>query len=107
MIQAPTLEIRELSKSFGSNVALSDITLRFEAGDFVGLMGPNGAGKSTLVKVLDGVYSRTSGEILLGGAPVDSLAGHTEVGFVHQDLGLVDGLSVCPGFIFCHFRRVP
>ena len=94
MIQAPTLEIRELSKSFGSNVALSDITLRFEAGDFVGLMGPNGAGKSTLVKVLDGVYSRTSGEILLGGAPVDSLAGHTEVGFVHQDLGLVDGLSV-------------
>jgi ribose transport system ATP-binding protein len=57
-------------------------------------MGPNGAGKSTLIKILGGVYSRTSGEILYDGKPVSSLAELPEVGFIHQDLGLIDDLSI-------------
>lgn len=94
MIEAPTLEVRGLSKSFGANQALQDVDLLLAPGEFIGLMGPNGAGKSTFIKILGGVYTRSTGEILVGGKPVASLAGHPAVGFIHQDLGLVDGLSV-------------
>lgn len=86
--------IKDLRKSFGRNEVLHGIDLAFPAGEFVGLMGPNGAGKSTLIKILAGVYTRTSGEILYGGKPVVSLAELPDVGFIHQDLGLVDDLSI-------------
>jgi ribose transport system ATP-binding protein len=86
--------IQGLRKSFGRNEVLHGIDLTIPAGEFVGLMGPNGAGKSTLIKILGGVYSRTSGEISYGGKPVDSLADIPEVGFIHQDLGLVDDLTI-------------
>jgi ribose transport system ATP-binding protein len=86
--------IRDLRKSFGRNEVLHGIDLTIPAGEFVGLMGPNGAGKSTLIKILGGVYTRTSGEILYAGEPVGSLADLPEVGFIHQDLGLIDDLSI-------------
>jgi len=57
-------------------------------------MGPNGAGKSTLIKILAGVYRATSGEIRLGGRTVNSLVESQEVGFIHQELGLVEGLTI-------------
>jgi ribose transport system ATP-binding protein len=91
---APTLTIQRLTKSFGSNRVLAGIDLEICAGEFVGLMGPNGAGKSTLIKILDGVHPPTSGEIRVGGVAVSHLRGRADVGFVHQDLGLVDGMSV-------------
>ncbi|MEU6643603.1 sugar ABC transporter ATP-binding protein [Saccharomonospora sp. NPDC046836] len=91
---APALSLRGISKSFGRHAALSSIDLDITPGEFVGLLGPNGAGKSSLVKILAGVYQPTSGSILLDGEPVGSLAGHPRVGFVHQDLGLINDLSV-------------
>lgn len=91
---APSLKISNVCKSFGSAKVLADLNLEVRSGEFVGLMGPNGAGKSTLVKILDGVYSATSGTIELGGKPVANIGGQAEVGFIHQDLGLVDDLSV-------------
>src|SRR3954471_10901043 len=86
--------IKDLHKSFGRNEVLHGIDLTFPAGEFIGLMGPNGAGKSTLIKILGGVYSRTSGEISYGGRPVANLGDLQEVGFIHQDLGLVDDLTI-------------
>jgi ribose transport system ATP-binding protein len=91
---AAALEVVDLRKSFGSNRVLHGISLRVEPGELVGLMGPNGAGKSTLVKILDGVYSPDSGEIRLFGKPVRSLGGRGDVGFIHQDLGLIDDLTI-------------
>jgi ribose transport system ATP-binding protein len=88
------LDISNLRKSFGPNKVLKGVDLTIRAGEFVGLMGPNGAGKSTLIKILAGVYEASAGEIRLGGRPVHSLADHPEIGFIHQDLGLVDGLSI-------------
>jgi ribose transport system ATP-binding protein len=86
--------ISGLRKSFGRNEVLRGIDLNIKAGEFVGLMGPNGAGKSTLIKILGGVYTRSSGEVTYAGAPVRNLAEQPEVGFIHQDLGLVDDLSI-------------
>jgi ribose transport system ATP-binding protein len=57
-------------------------------------MGPNGAGKSTLLKILAGVHRASAGEIRLGGQVVRSLADSPDVGFIHQDLGLVDALTI-------------
>ena len=93
-LETPTLEIRELKKSFGSYAALRGISLTFSPGEFVGLLGPNGAGKSTLIKILDGVHTASGGKILLDGQEVSSLGKHPLVGFIHQDLGLVDDLTV-------------
>ena len=70
MAQAPDLTIHGLTKWFGSNEVLHDVSLEIRSGEFVGLMGPNGAGKSTLVKILDGIYTASSGEIRLGGQRV-------------------------------------
>jgi ribose transport system ATP-binding protein len=93
-VGAQALEIKGLKKSFGSNVVLKGIDLTIGAGEFVGLMGPNGAGKSTLIKILAGVYQASSGEVRLGGKAVRSLADTPDVAFIHQDLGLVDGLTI-------------
>ena len=91
---AQPIAIRGLRKSFGRNVVLHDIDLDIAPGQFVGLMGPNGAGKSTLIKILDGVYSADAGEIRYGDRAVGSLAELGEIGFIHQDLGLVEDLSI-------------
>jgi ribose transport system ATP-binding protein len=94
MNEAPDLKISGLNKWFGTNQVLRDIDLEIRPGDFLGLMGPNGAGKSTLIKILDGVYTASSGEITLGGERVEKLGGRNDVGFIHQDLGLVDEMSI-------------
>src|SRR5690348_1446545 len=86
--------IKDLRKSFGRNEVLHGIDLTIPPGEFVGLMGPNGAGKSTLIKILGGVYEPSAGEILYGENRVKSLAQVPEVGFIHQDLGLIDALSI-------------
>jgi ribose transport system ATP-binding protein len=88
------LGISKLHKSFGPNKVLKGIDLTISEGEFIGLIGPNGAGKSTLIKILAGVYEPSSGEIRLGGRAIRSLDGHPEAGFIHQDLGLVDALTI-------------
>jgi ribose transport system ATP-binding protein len=92
--QAPELRISGLTKTFDRSTVLRDVDLNIVGGELIGLMGPNGAGKSTMIKILDGVYTATHGEIQVGGERVTSLADRTDVGFIHQDLGLVDELSI-------------
>jgi ribose transport system ATP-binding protein len=92
--RSPGVEIRGLRKSFGSRLVLNDINIDFPAGQLVGLMGPNGAGKSTLIKILAGVYTADAGEFFLGKKKVRSLSSQDEVGFIHQDLGLIDDLPI-------------
>ncbi|MCW2830748.1 MAG: hypothetical protein JWP31_1440 [Aeromicrobium sp.] len=91
---AQRLTIRGLVKSFSGNRVLKGIDLDFAPGQITGLMGANGAGKSTLIKILDGIYAADSGTIEMGGSRVKSLADRPDVGFIHQDLGLIHELSV-------------
>ena len=61
------LEIRGLTKNFGSKNVLNNINLSIERGRITGLLGPNGAGKTTLLKLICGLIKESSGEILING----------------------------------------
>ncbi len=95
---AAALELRDVTKSFGSVVALRSGSLRVEAGSIHGLVGENGAGKSTLVKVVAGVHRRDGGEFLLDGDPTDfgSTAESKAAGIavIYQEPTLFPDLSV-------------
>jgi simple sugar transport system ATP-binding protein len=94
----PIYEVRNISKSYGSVVALDGVSLQIHAGEVIGLVGDNGAGKSTLVKALSGAHQPSSGEILLDGKPVEWKSPHDalEAGIetLYQDSGLAPDLSV-------------
>ena len=64
------LELKNVTKTFGSFKALDDLTLTVPKGAVYGLVGPNGAGKSTAIRHMTGVYRQDSGSVLLGGKPV-------------------------------------
>src|SRR5690349_22017755 len=93
-----TLELRAVSKAFGSVVALRSGTLRVRPGSIHALVGENGAGKSTLIKIAAGVHRRDGGEMLLGGEPVDfgSTAESKAAGIavIYQEPTLFPDLSV-------------
>lgn len=94
----PVLEMRGISKSFGSLQALNEIDFSVNEQEIVGLVGDNGAGKSTLVKTLVGLHKPDEGEIFLHGEPVAVAdpkgARKHGIATVYQDLALVDELSV-------------
>jgi len=94
----PTLELRGISKSFGSVQALADVDFEVRAGEVMALVGDNGAGKSTLVKTVAGIHAPDSGEILFDGKPVHihspKEASRLGIEVVYQDLALCDNLDV-------------
>lgn len=61
------IEINDLSKAFGSTVALDGVNLSLEKGQIVGLLGPNGSGKTTLIKILNGLLTPGRGEVRING----------------------------------------
>jgi ABC-type Fe3+/spermidine/putrescine transport system ATPase subunit len=96
--QAPVIEGRNISKSFGAVSALRDVSLEVDKGEVLGLIGDNAAGKSTLIKILTGFQQPTRGQIFLDGKLVtlSSVAEARAHGIetVFQDLALIDTLPV-------------
>jgi len=96
--QAPVIEARNISKSFGAVSALRDVSLEVDKGEVLGLIGDNAAGKSTLIKILTGFQQPTRGQIFLDGKLVtlSSVAEARAHGIetVFQDLALIDTLPV-------------
>ena len=89
------LAISHLRKTFGTLVAVDDVSFSVEGGQLVGLLGPNGAGKTTTVSIVAGLVTPDKGEVLVAGA---ALRGDTDpkkrkIGLVPQDLALYDELS--------------
>ena len=80
------IEVRDLTKFYGSKAALTDVTLAVEPGEFFGLFGPNGAGKTTLIKILTGQLIPTKGHATVLGidAPKHPLAVKEAVGIVPE-----------------------
>lgn len=103
------LEIKNLSKAFGSNKVLDGIDLTVHKSSVLGLMGENGAGKSTLVKCLFGSYRKDEGEIFLSGRTVDFKnpkdALENGVTMVHQELNLCLDMTVADNLFLGRFPK--
>ena len=92
--RAPILAMAGLVKSFTATLALDHVDFDLRRGEVHALLGQNGAGKSTLIKVLAGVYPPDSGEVLLDGRPVRPGFDRLPISFIHQDLGLVEWMTI-------------
>ena len=94
----PRVEVRDLTKRYGSVIALRGVNMELHSGEIVGLVGDNGAGKSTLVNIVAGALSPTSGTVLVDGrevsfrTPIDARKSGIET--VYQDLALAPDLSI-------------
>ncbi|WP_322769655.1 sugar ABC transporter ATP-binding protein [Frankia sp. Cr1] len=88
------VRVRGADKTFGATRALASVDLDLAPGSIRALLGQNGAGKSTLIKVLAGVYPLDAGEVSIAGHPLGSPEAKASISFIHQDLGLVPGLTV-------------
>ncbi len=92
------IRMRGITKKFGPVTVLDNVDFSVHKGEVLALVGANGAGKSTLMKILNGIYTPTSGEIFLNGTkvafknPIDAYLGG--VSMIHQELDLLDNLSV-------------
>jgi general nucleoside transport system ATP-binding protein len=100
------LELRGITKRFGSLIANDHIDLTVEAGEIHALLGENGAGKSTLMNVLYGLYQADEGEVLLDGevqhfaGPGDAMA--AGIGMVHQHFMLIPVFTVAENVMLGH-----
>ena len=70
MTEAPILECRGLTKTYGSHRGLEDFSVALPTGRIIGLLGPNGSGKTTLIKLCAGLLRPTSGQLYIDGMPV-------------------------------------
>ena len=70
------LEVRNVSRSFRTTMAVNDVSFAVQPGELLGLIGPNGAGKSTLFNLIAGVLPPSSGQILFEGKPVTGWKAH-------------------------------
>ena len=100
------LTIRGMYKSFGATKAVQNVDLTLPRSDILALLGQNGAGKSTLVKILAGVFAADAGEVMLDGKPYDLRRDRHAIAFVHQDLGLIEWMTVAENIAMAQgFKR--
>ena len=85
------ISIRNVSKRFGATQALSEVSFYVNTHEVLALLGANGAGKSTIIKILAKIYSADSGAIT---GPAASSIDEIKFAFIHQDLGLVEWMTV-------------
>ena len=103
---AATLNLRGVSKAFGSFRALDNVDFRVARGQVVGLVGANGAGKSTLIKVLGGLYPDAEYSGTLEGREIDlsnpAAAIRAGIGIVHQEIDLAPNFTVAENMLLGH-----
>ncbi|MCR5135516.1 MAG: sugar ABC transporter ATP-binding protein [Oscillospiraceae bacterium] len=103
------LEMNHVSKAFGGAKALSDIHFTVEEGEIHALLGENGAGKSTLMNILTGVLPADQGTIRFLGkdypSPTITQMEEAGIAFVHQELNVINDLSVSDNIFLCREIR--
>ena len=98
----PLMDVQNISKYFGSVIALKDISMRVGAGQVMCLLGDNGAGKSTLIKILSGVHQPSEGRYMFEGkevhftSPRDAL--NVGIATVFQDLAMIPLMGISRNF---------
>ncbi|MBN9045538.1 MAG: ABC transporter ATP-binding protein [Rhizobiales bacterium] len=103
------LVLENVSKHFGSLVAIDKLSLSFDKGGIYSIIGPNGAGKSTVVNMIAGSYSTTSGAIVLNGEQINGLpkyrVARKGVARTYQNLRLFDAMTVLENLEVCFFPQ--
>ncbi|GAA1000597.1 ABC transporter ATP-binding protein [Acrocarpospora macrocephala] len=111
MTTGGTLDVLDVSKSFGGVQALDGCTFSMRGGGVTGLIGPNGAGKSTVVNVVTGFVQADRGTVRLGGHGLHSLSpleiARIGVGRTFQDLRLFDGMTVLENLLVAREASAP
>ncbi len=103
MALKPAIELKNITKTFGSIVANKDVSLTVDRGEILSILGENGSGKTTLMNMLAGIYFPDHGEIFINGeevvikSPKDSFA--HGIGMIHQHFKLVDVFSAVENIV--------
>ncbi|WP_447725804.1 ABC transporter ATP-binding protein [Sphingomonas koreensis] len=100
-VTVAVLEVRALSRSYGAEPVIRDLSFRMTPGEHLLLLGPSGSGKSTLINLVAGLLTPDAGEIVIAGEAMTGLAGaarddlrRRRIGIIFQTLRLVSALSV-------------
>ncbi|MBC7218136.1 MAG: sugar ABC transporter ATP-binding protein [Candidatus Caldatribacterium sp.] len=106
MDDTPILHFEKLTKRFPGVLALDNVTFSIRRGEVHALVGENGAGKSTLIKIVTGVYQKTSGEIFFDGKPVHFANPHEAlrngIAAIYQEFNLIPALTVAENIFMGH-----
>ncbi|HLR52295.1 MAG TPA: ABC transporter ATP-binding protein [Candidatus Avamphibacillus sp.] len=96
------LKVKEISKSFGKNNVLNQLSFSTQPGEIIGLVGENGAGKSTLLKILATIEKQDQGCITFDGVPYEGNIKdiRKKIGFVPQDIAIWENFSVEENMVF-------
>lgn len=98
------IKVDGLTKKYGNNVAVDNLTFQVKKGEVFGLLGPNGAGKTTTVRMLCCLISKTDGKVTIGDYDVsnkeDSMKIRKMIGIVHDNVGLYETLSAFENLLF-------
>ena len=102
-MQTAAIELRNISKSFGSIVANKNVNLEVNKGEILSILGENGSGKTTLMNMISGIYFPDEGQIFIGGeevvikSPKDAF--DYKIGMIHQHFKLVDVFSATENIV--------
>lgn len=104
-----TVVVDRISKSFGSNLIVNDISLRVDSGEFISLLGPSGSGKTTTLMMIAGFERPDKGSIILGGQVADSMPPQKRnLGFVFQSYALFPHMTIAQNVAYpLELRKVP
>ena len=103
MEKIPAIELKNISKSFGNNMANKDVNLTVNRGEILSILGENGSGKTTLMNIIAGIYFPDEGRIFIDGnevvirSPKDAF--QYKIGMIHQHFKLVDVFSATENII--------
>ena len=87
------IECKNVSKNFGTKVALDNVSLDVPEGKIYGLLGPNGAGKTTMIRIINRITIPNSGEVLLNGRPITQ-RDVEKIGYLPEERGLYRKMEV-------------
>ena len=102
-METPAIELRNITKTFGSIVANKDVSMTVNRGEILSVLGENGSGKTTLMNMISGIYFPDSGEILIDGkevvirSPKDAFA--YGIGMIHQHFKLINVFTAAENII--------
>ena len=103
MSAVPAIELRNITKSFGSVIANKDICMKVNKGEILSVLGENGSGKTTLMNMISGIYFPDEGQIFINGeeviirSPKDAF--DQKIGMIHQHFKLVDVFSAAENIV--------